>query len=74
MFKVTQESPGDFTAQGLHELRDPALLQGSNLAAHTGSIPTTPHPCTPLFPLPDNLGLKVIREGCHDQQDSEMGR
>lgn len=31
-------------AQGLHRLRSLALLQGQNLAAHTGIIPTIPHP------------------------------
>lgn len=41
--KVTQESLGDFRAQGLHKLRDPVLLHGTNLAPHTGSISADSH-------------------------------
>jgi len=61
MFKATQESPGDFTAQGLHKLRDPALLQGSNLAADTGSTPAAPHPYAHLRLTAEKFELECVK-------------
>lgn len=67
MFKATQESPGDFTAQGLQKTEGRCTASGLQLGcARWQHLNCSPSLRTPLFPLQENLGLKVIREGCYE--------
>lgn len=65
LLRVTQEPLGDFRAQGLHKLREPVLLQGTNLA-HTLAASQLSHLYAYLvflFSLQEHLSLKVVSEG-----------